>query len=1179
MSSDAVAGKHYQKSSPRHKEDPQAAAGDHLIRSTETTAKQDHHRASLNIDHDLDITQLCKAFAEDFTQEMNLLTTPQSSHGCVLMPTCTTTETEEEQPRTESAAQCEGHVDQTNATNMQFLESTACDSGYPTVQSGFSFENPSCSGTDHLHSGFKTANNMIIVIPPEALMKAKAALDESLENMTCTGTSSVTEPTVIASISEEKLPLESYPHGHEAGREIANESVLRSETAAENLPNTFMWQTNESGFKTASNKSITLSSVDLEKAKDIFTELDKEKLDSWLSNKEVQVSNVKDAEPLKGDLKNSLKPSQHCTGNDDESSSLTASQRADVTELCSMLEEAGSQYEFTQFKHTKSASKCPESVQSEKEWDPEILAGIDFDDSFNCDLTERRLPVKRQSKADVHTSVLNSLTNGDVAFQSINTRKPCHISWETPNMADDSLKEKSFCFGFRTAKGNSVTISEKCLSKAKSLFADIEDREENMSDCKADNIKLKTKPSNDHQDKSCRFDMESVLEVKPRFNLCNQNAGLITKETEMFRQACNKASLKTHQGTTDQKADLIQSKTVNFGFSTAGGKEVKISEKALQNAKKTLNEVANDKETKHDNSFAKTKAASWTSVHKCSNVLADVLYDPEMSDGSLPKGGKEQSVENSPDIKQAMSPSPRFVESNGFKMASGKAMSVSASAIQKSKTIFEDIDDGARSSDETKSKEKNVKPDLEGFKMTSGKVVSFSEKAYTEAKTFFKSCDTSQVKGDDASVMDDCGFEAAAGNVVCLPRMDSLNKETLKKDSADLNKYVQRKFTKTSAETVQQPSGCGFSTASGAAVYVSAELLQRAKSMLDNSNAALPGERRLEISKEKGISKNEPVISGKPCGFSTASGRKVAVSEKALQKAKSLFADCDADGTDHSSCLAGKTSPAGPEHIKLSFVVASSKNIGVSEKEPNEGKDVFVSCDDDSVNTCNTESPLTIQTRQRESCTNEALSTKNESVPASAGKSARRYDNMINGGAKADHLGSENLGFSTARGKGVCVLKPALEVAFKMFRVCDAQPGINKQCKMTNVDPLTNVNKTPVMPKPEATSLSFPSQATQDNPSLLSRHSLNLNECTVTQQKYFEQEAMACTKALLEDDLNEKGLLSTLDTGIKQSPALYQERCLEVSTGMRKRPSDDTSLAGKALDFRQENICIAVTPC
>ncbi|XP_026790782.3 breast cancer type 2 susceptibility protein isoform X2 [Pangasianodon hypophthalmus] len=1188
---------HYQESPPCHKEDTHTDTRDHFVQPAETTVKQDHS-ASLNIDHDLDMTQLCKAFAEDFTQEVNLLKSShksaQSSHDRVLMPTCTAKEISEVQTKTESVMQCDGDINHQAAkiidlTNIQSLESTICDSGYPTVCSGFSLETPSCSGNEHLHSGFKTANNKIIVILPEALMKAKAALDQSLEQsnpLTHTGTSSVTEPTkvgtnqynsykpVTANTAGEKLASESYHHGHKSGRETSDESVLISETAAENIPSTFMCQTNESGFKTASNKSITISSVNLEKAKDIFMELDEEKFDSCLSNNELQVCNVKDAKPSNFDLKNSRKPSQHSTGNDDGISSLTASQRADVTELCSMLEEAGSQYEFTQFYHTKIGSKCPDSMQSEREWDPEILAGIDFDDSFNCDLSERQVSKKHQSKADVHASVPNSLTNGDVGIQSINIRKSCHIPWEMPNMANDSLKEKSFCSGFKTAKGNAVTISEKCLSKARSIFADIEDTEGNFgleSGCKADIVKQKAKQSDDHQDKSCRIAMESELDLK-----LITNASSITKEAEMCKQTCSKANLETLQGPIDQKPDLIQSNTVNFGFSTAGGKEVKISEKALQNAKKLLNEVANDKETKHDNSPAKTKATSWTSIHNSSDVLA-VLHDSKMSDGALPEVGKEHHFGNSPDKKQAVCPSPRSMESNGFKMASGKGVSVSASAIQKSKTIFKDIDDSVRSSDETKSTEKNAKLDLEGntgqhafvngFKMASGKGVSFSEKAFMKAKMFFKNCDPdcvdiSQAKGDDTSVMDDCGFEAVAGNIVHLPGMDSLNKETLKKDSTDLNKYVQRKFTKTSAETLQPPSGCGFSTASGAVVSVSTEALQRAKAMLDDSNAASPGQRRLEITEEKCISKNETLISGKSCSFSTASGRNVAISEKALQKAKSLFTDCDVDGLepDPSNLSAVKTSATGPKHIRLPFNAASNKNIAVSEKELNKGKDEFVSCDDVSVDTHNTESHLNMQTRQHENYSSEALSTKTESIPASAGKSEGTYENMMSGGPKADHLGSGHFGFSTASGKGVCVSKSALEVAYEMFRDCDAQPVTNGQHKITSGAPSTNINKTPVVPKTKATSPSLPSQ---DNPSLLSHRSLNLDGCTVTQQKYFEQEAIACTKALLEDDLSENGLLSSLDTGIRQSPSLCQERCLEVNTGIRKRTSDDKSLTGQ----------------
>ncbi|XP_047676855.1 breast cancer type 2 susceptibility protein isoform X2 [Tachysurus fulvidraco] len=1178
---DAAVGKHYQEASS-HEEDVHTDTGDQSVQPAETTVKQ-VHPTLLNIDHELDMSQLCKAFAEDFTQEVNSLKAPQkiaqSSREGVLIPACTVEEINDTQAKAVAAIQCEGHVDRQTAevvhfTNTQSFESAVCDDACPTVRSGFSPETLPCNDTEHLYSGFKTANNAIIVVPPEALVKAKAALDESSEHtehlMTHTGTSGVTEPIqagtnccktykpVIANTAGEKSPSESY---HEAGKETSNESVLRSEEAPANMPSMFMCQTNESGFKTASNKSITVSSVNLEKAKDIFKELDEEKLDSCPSDNKMQICSINGAKPYKS--------AQRSTGNDDGSSSLTASQRADVTELCSMLEDAGSQCEFTQFKHTKMDSKYPDSLQLEREWDPEILAGIDFDDSFNCNLTERQVVKKHQSKADTNASVPNGLMNGDVAVQNLNIRKSCLIPWEMQNKADDSVQEKAFCSGFRTAKGNAVTISVKCLSKARSLFADLEDTERNFSpesDSNADTVKENEDRAGDHQDTvDRRIAVESDLEPKQRINACKGNASSINEEAETCKQMCSKTNLETGQETVDQKPDLNRSSTVSSGFSTAGGKELKISENALQNAKELLNELANGKESKYDRFPAETKATSWTSAQNSYDLLADIVAESKTSDGSLPKGGKEPNFEIGPDTKQATCPTPRSVKSNGFKMANGKEASVSASAIQKSKPIFKDINDCTRSSDEAKPEETNAKLDLEvdtrqhtfvnGFKMASGKGVSFSEKAFMKAKTFFKNCDpdrveVSQVKRDDTSVMDDCGFKAVAGNMVNLPGTDNLNKEALKKDSTDLNKYVQRKFTKTSSETLQPPSVCGFSTASGAAVSVSADALQRARAMLDDSNAASPGERRSEISEASILSKNEAVVAGKTYGFSTASGRKVAVSEKALQKAWSLFTDCDVDGLGPDPCnlSAPKTSAAGSEPThELLFNAARNKN-GVSEKEPNRGKDVSVGSDDGSV--------------QHGSYSGEALCAKNASVPDNAGKSEGRYENMINGGPKADHSGSGNCGFSTASGKGVCVSKSALAVAYEMFRDCDAQTVTNST--ITNDAPSTAIDKKPIESETKATNPPHPSSpAAQDNPSLLSCHSLNLDGCTVTQQKYFEQEAMACTKALLEDDLNESGLMSSLDSDVRQSPAQHQEIRLGVNTGIRKRPSDDELLTGQ----------------
>ncbi|KAF7700322.1 hypothetical protein HF521_003280 [Silurus meridionalis] len=668
---DAVLGKHSQEASPCQKED---AHGD---QPEEDGVKQDHP-GRRNVDHDLDMSQLCKAFSEDFTQETNSFKSPhksaQSGVDCGSTPTCAPIEISKVQDKKELMIPLEGNFDHQaavipNLTHIQSLESRVCDSGCPTVCSGFSLETRACSGAELLPSGFKTANNKIIVVPPEALQKAKASFDEFFEHTARKDASSPTDPanggtkrrtpyeSVLANPAGEKPLFESSHPGREAGRE-SDESVLRSEGAAESIPSTFLCQTNKSGFKTTSNKSITVSSENLEKAKYVFMELEEEKFDSRPSNKVLQVSDVKEAQPSKFGLKNSRKPTQRPSGNDEGSSSLTASQKADVTELCSMLEEVGSQYEFTQFNHAKIGSRRADSMQFAKEWDPEILADIDFDDSFNSELTDEQASKKHWSKADVHASVLN----GGVAISNAAAEE----SGLATDTADDNLQEKSFCPGFKTAKGNAVKISERCLSKARSLFADIEDTDGNFglqSDGKADDDKQE-KQSGDHQDDPRQTAPESESELKPRFNPCNGNGkSSTTEEAATCKQRCSKVNLETLQRTIDEKPVLNQRNMVNLGFTTAGGKDVKISEKALRNAKKLLDEAANDQETK-----SPTKTKALISGHNSFNMLADALYDSKICSGSVPKDGNEHQFENGTDITQAT----RSAERNGFKTAAAK---------------------------------------------------------------------------------------------------------------------------------------------------------------------------------------------------------------------------------------------------------------------------------------------------------------------------------------------------------------------------------------------------------------------------------------------------------------------------------------------------------------------------
>ncbi|XP_017564077.1 breast cancer type 2 susceptibility protein isoform X3 [Pygocentrus nattereri] len=1240
----ALTEKHYEDpsdadESKQTKDDTCTAdSGAFLVRSGLSTVKQ-VNPATLNMDHGLDMTQLCKAFAEDFSQEVNLEKSPNRStgidHNVLITSPCMsqTVEISEVQLKAETEKQCDDHQgfhsnqqeksafakETVNLTNMLSLESMTSenlkhDSGCCVTLSDFSGATTSCNGAGLDHHGFKTANNKIIFTPPEAVMKAKAILDMVEECMTVkvssprTDLPKVSHDPVVTSSATAAWPSVSHGQGIGNGEETADFTQnASSEIVADHIPNSFLLRTNDSGFRTASNRSITVSAIHLEKAKDIFKQLEEENSDLCPSNSgKLEVQNVNNARLSKFDFRNNHTNHSNVEGN----CFLTASQKADVTELCSMLEDADSQYEFTQFRQAKLCSKFLDSAQHEKEWDPAILSGIDFDDSFNCDI-ERQASRKHHAKMDK--------PNQHTAVQSIYESKSFNVPQETSNanlsLTDGSLgpdgkeaakalkvetktsEDKSFCIGFKTAKGKSVNISEKYLSKARSLFADLEDCEAHFS-TKCDHMKValekNEKQLSDHHatepspvtcsNEPFGHKKKAELEPESEGNGCKGNTSLVTEET----QICSTENLENAQGNKDQKPDVLQFNMVNFGFSTAGGKQLKVSEKSLLNAKKLLNEVANCEEAANKceapaslKAQPKTKAvdSSRISLHN-SNLLIDALHDSKISDKHLTKGG-EQSSKNSTEIRWKMSgnPTPQSIQSNGFKMANGKVVSVSASAIERSKTFFKDIDSSVDTPDETKSKEVNAKLDLKversqpvfvsGFKMASGKGVSFSETALMKSKAFFEDCDLdcsdhSQGKGEKSSVMNNCGFKAVKGNMVHSPGLDSLSKNaaSLKEEPAFLNKYVEKESTKTSAEILQCTSG--FSTASGKMVSVSAEALHRAKSVFDDPNDASPCKKTMEISEEKSVSKTETAVPGRSWGFSTASGRIVTISDKALEKAKNLLTGCEVEGLAPNGGLLNstKTSSVDPKQITY-FNTASDKTVVVPEKAMKEAKAVFAGGEDVSPGLQEIESPLTSQKGQQKSPHSSALSTKNKAMLVNAGSSK---GNQKGGNPTPDNFRAGNVGFSTASGKGVSVSKSALQVAFEMFRDCDVQPVTheNLQCMKTECQYSKSSEKCPPevqeldqIGQTRAATPSLSSQEIHSDASPLTRHSLDINGCTVTQQKYFEQEAMACTKALLEDDLNERSLLETLeDTDSRKSPAVSLKRSLEAAIVEGKWMSD-----------------------
>ncbi|XP_066517133.1 breast cancer type 2 susceptibility protein isoform X2 [Hoplias malabaricus] len=1186
-----------------HEDDISTASVKALEQQGDTTVKQDNPGA-LNMDHGLDMTQLCKAFAEDFTQEMNLEKSQNTggNHKGLIISNCTTqtVKTSEAAIKEECEKQCGGvdHQDfystkqpafvteYINLSNMSVTESTKPDSGFHTNISEFGAATISCGNTEpNLHPGFKTANNKFILVSPEAVKKAKATLDYLLEQQMTSAVS--TEPGEASQNLILASPVSDHKSGSSHGLKIGMEAADftpdgSSKAAAEHMPRSILLQTTESGFRTASNSSIKVSSVNLEKAKDIFKQLEEDNFDFHSSSTGTsEFQNVRNCRLPKCDLKSSHSDHNAFVGN----CILTASQKADVTELCTMLEEAESQYEFTQFRQAKPSSKSLENTRMEKEWDPDIISGIDFDDSFNCDL-EKQVSKKPHAKPTLfkqHNTARNCVQNGEVFIQTINNIKSCHVPQDTkdsyvsltdnilPDVKETAsetkiMEESKFCIGFKTAKGNSVSISEKYLCKARSLFADLEQCEE-MFDLKGEQKCVVQKhPVHDNATEpslvTCNNGLlyyEKITKAKTEGSLC-KNKTLVKTDTRTYYTA----NLENAQSSMDQKLDLRQVNTVNFGFSTAGGKQLNISEKSLLKAKNLLNEVTNSEEAHNYDAAVslkssldtKTLNSKKTSLHNRSTLLDSARHDSGLPDQSLKD--KEKNPENCSELRREISRchSSKSIQNKGYKMASGKVGPFSASAIDKSKAYFKDINSSVNSSDETKSKEESAKLDLEaersqplfvnGFKMASGKGVSFSEKAFMKSKAFFKDCDLeiedhSQSKRDNSSVMAHLGFKTVVGNKAHSVDIDSLNKEaaSLNEEPTVLNKYVKMEFTKTSTEIVLP--GCGFSTASGKTVSVSSEALRKAKAVFDNSNDASPCAQTMEISEEEGTSKTETTFPGQSRGFSTARGRNVTISDKALEKAKSLFTGCELDGLapEHTFLNSEKKSVVDPKQIR-GFSTASGKDVPVSEQSMKKAKAMFANCDDNSVDNHVTENHLTTQRGQQKSYYTKCLSGVNKCIPPNVGSSEVKYED---GNPKSYTFKTGNVGFSTASGKGVSVSNSALQVASEIFRDCNEQPRIIK----TGSVQIGETN--------DATAL-FSSQAIH-NSSLLNCHSLNINECTMTQQKYLEQEAMACTKALLEDDLNEHTLVKPLeDPGITEN-AVPQQRSLEATTRERKRLSSD----------------------
>ncbi|KAA0702152.1 Breast cancer type 2 susceptibility protein [Triplophysa tibetana] len=1226
----------------------------------------------------VDMTQLSKAFAEDFTQELTSgglvdthvrgdqndaslsAVTPHIEKARQVKP-----EAEFEQTKEDFINQ-EGILgnrdDNYTLADVSVNESTVYlptfeishDSGCPTTFSDLD----GTSASKDVFSGFKTASNRIISISHEAIMSAKASLHEAVGD-SLIDTFDVTQLSKTETL---RKPVSERANAIRSPVVQSNFSVLSLNTCVSDarsspgLINCKSFKQNISScsspqsfvLNTCSKRNITDSDVDPQKAETVWKENVEKDSDSLKQiHKKMEFTRGAERQTV---LDISTHKPRLATNRDyAENCPLTASQKADVTELCNLLEEEDSQYEFTQLKPKKLAS---DSHTAEKEWDPNILNGIDFDDSFNSDVLNGYHQIKTDASR-INSSTHRHKEHECASVQIVDVDKLCNISKEIRNEVPSEhnlvdgmniylgKESQSNCFGFKTATGKVISISETNLNKAKHFF---EERDEkvlyNREDNKAEADVLKPEQSKEQATVSSANTSEcSNKKFTAQFRL-NQDANEALNVNEKVV-----GDAEMEQNCLDGKTDVVCfNSNSRFVFSTAQGKQLNVSQTALEKARKLLNDVDSFEASEpqelifhtseiHADSMStttlqKTKAVSWheTSVNGNQsdsdkiNLVTNITDIPSFECKNFiqqQKSGNDDKG-NYTNICPPKSCQPLSVHGYGFQTASGKDVSVSAEALEKSKTVFKDYDENVDCLEDALTKEKNDKQHVEILKQTNAFTTTSGTFFKVEAKAVCKDSDLIIGLCDEANERSDFFRKTCPGDQGHDSKNSSLDQQPPQEEGCDqtdteCNKDLQNNFLEDTSEPLNR--NCGFTTASGKAVSVLAESLQRAKDVLNDSVDVIACNNGSRLAKPSVNNQTETSSSGNHNGFSTAGGKKVTVSATALERAGYQFKDCEekslaSEDLQNQSCpsiASGKeVTVSDKEHIfesvpkinfslqngqdgltseKVSsessgehkgFCTAGGKNVAISATALQRAKSLFKDCEDEGLTSdtlqnqnCNGFSTATVSEKAlhevkatgfvdspfshgchkssfEKSVPSETMSSsdghrgfctaggKKVTVSTSALQRAKSLfhecDEKVQTKAGRSHATSDenpkfdqNYSFSTASDKDVPISRVALEEANKLFRDCDVQ-----QVNDTDNHPLeTKSHQDP--PKmldrsrdEESKTISHPTKVVQNEPAQLDLHSLYFNSCTETQQEYFEQEAMACTKALLaDDDLNE----------------------------------------------------------
>ncbi|XP_053278900.1 breast cancer type 2 susceptibility protein isoform X2 [Pleuronectes platessa] len=844
---------------------------------------------------ELDMSQLCRDFAQDFSQMLGpgkpskvAEVTPQNGFS---PSTCLNAMKQAKQRGRQANVplDCDHTTERkpvsATAQNFSINEGTGFDSGFPSAVADISHLT---STSFILPSSENNAQSQQKTVFKTETQRPASSLSTNIKHVKyhqgaeteAKLSSAVKEGQTLGPCRESEFHIEStsteLPSGATEGVDTINHFPAKfpsdgnfPERATVSLPSV-----HASVFKTASNKAIEVSPAHLERAKHLFEENKAERPFSAESTK--RGSGAKEEihtsiDPVKNTIAASKQPPSSSERFGEISCQLTASQKADVTALCTLMEEADSQFDFTQFKTAKLQQHCQDEATSpqkaDKELDPDFFMGIDFDDSFSSDAEKHKMTSASNCEASTLTnrSTLTKETpsteDASPSSKSISDRRRCIVSAEpqNPNRAgftETSEQENKTplmpSVGFKTARGSDLRISKEHLRKARALFADLG---ENLTD-----QKLGDKLSSDAAAKSEQRQITSITDT---------NAALTFNNRKM-------------------EASSYQS-----DFQLSSGKGVSISAKAMQEADSLFKDcditdnkpAASVKHQKNTEQFPTVSHTKSLLKFKGMQGFKENFSEEAIGECSKASAGPAAShtkvVQHKSTLKAFSSPlcstskssgSSGMNQSNnggGFSTASGKKVCVSADAVRKAERLLNE----SHAPEDTKNqlqqegdalRTAHVADQIQvgpikngGFQTASGKGVVVSAAALKKAKLLLIQCEAVE-------------------------------------DEID----VKPSHSKTPVRGLASRTS-GFLAASGKPVGLSAEALRKAKALFSDItlSAELPA-----VSDTKETQGNADNSDKTHCGFITAGGASGGLSKKKKFKAKNILKEFD-NGSDSVESL------------------------------------------------------------------------------------------------------------------------------------------------------------------------------------------------------------------------------------------------------------------------------------